>query len=47
MVELMASGAWHGGILGVSRDAPALSAWPVSLSDFLGLWIDAVNHHQL
>ena len=29
-VELVTAWAWHDGILVVSRDAPALSAWPVS-----------------
>jgi hypothetical protein len=29
-VELVTAWAWHGRILAVSRDAPALSAWQVS-----------------
>jgi hypothetical protein len=31
----VAAWAWHDGILAVSRDAPVLSAWPVSSGFFV------------
>jgi len=34
-VELVTAGAWHGRILAVSRDAPALSTWPIFIFCFL------------